>query len=223
MTSILDTNRNTFGRYDALKAAGVKTIIRYIAAGLEHEEKVIKPGEAHGIADAGLRLGLVYEIGGKPSGASVGQRDGAYARMYAPTVGAPTGSIIWYTVDYDAGPSDYPGIQAAFQSFKTALGSDFRVGTYASGYICDRLMAADLIAGRWLTDSMGFRGTRDSVAAGRYEMKQALPQVIAGLDTDPDALHIGVDGTPADIGDFVPFAPPAMIAGHQTLSAKAET
>lgn len=212
MPDILDTNRNTFGHYDALKAAGVKTIIRYIAAGLAGEEKVIKPGEARAIAAAGLRLGLVYEIGGKPSGAAVGQRDGAYARNYAPTVGAPAGAIIWYTVDFDAGPSQYDGIKAAFAAFKAALEAPspaptYRVGAYASGYICDRLKADGLIDGRWLTDSMGFRGTRDSIAAGRFELKQALPHVIAGLDTDPDAVHMGVDGTAADIGDFVPFAP----------------
>src|SRR5215467_402475 len=128
MPMILDTNRNTFGHYDALIAAGVKTVIRYIAAGLEHEEKVIKQGEAHAIAQAGLRLGLVYEIGGRPSGTDVGRRDGAYSRQYAPIVGAPAdGSvIIWYTVDYDAGPSNYIGIEAAFAAFKDALGGQFR-------------------------------------------------------------------------------------------------
>lgn len=216
MPEILDTNRNTFGRYDALKAAGVKTIIRYIAAGLEHEEKVIKPGEAHAIADAGLRLGLVYEIGGKPSGSAVGHRDGSYARTYAPQVGAPAGAIIWYTVDYDAGPNDYIGIKAAFQAFKDAIEDGasvaplYRVGAYASGYICDRLHADGLIAGRWLTDSMGFRGTRDAIAGGRFDLKQALPHVIAGLDTDPDAAHVAVDGTEADIGDFVPFGDAAV-------------
>lgn len=207
MPEVLDTNRNTFGHYDALKAAGVKTVIRYIAAGLEHEEKVIKPGEAKAIADAGLRLGLVYEIGGKPSGAAVGQRDGAYARAYAPKVGAPTdGSvIIWYTVDYDARPADLPGIRAAFQAFKAALGNEFRVGAYASGFICDELYDDSLCDARWLTDSGGFRGTKDSRAGGRYELMQALPTRIAGLDTDPDARHLGVNGVAADIGDFVPF------------------
>jgi len=212
MPDILDTNRNTFGHYDALKSAGVKTVIRYIAAGLEDHEKVIKQGEAHAIADAGLRLGLVYEIGGRPSGNSVGARDGIYARAYAPKVGAPACAIIWYTVDWDAGPGDLPGIVAAFRAFKAALEDPavdnpaYRVGAYASGYICDQLFNAGLCAARWLTDSRGFRGTRDSMAAGRYELLQALPQTIAGLDTDPDAIHAAVDGRTTDIGDFVPFA-----------------
>lgn len=210
MPAILDTNRNTFGHYDALKAAGVKTVIRYIAAGLTGEEKVIKPGEAHAIADAGLRLGLVYEIGGKPSGTLVGQRDGAFALNYAPTVGAPPGAIIWYTVDYDAGPNDLPGIKAAFAAFKAALNGKYRVGAYASGWVCGVLKADGLIDARWLTDSMGFRGSRQAAAAGDYELLQALPHTIAGLDTDPDAEHIGVDGKTADIGDFVPFATAAV-------------
>lgn len=207
MSSILDTNRNTWGHYDRLKAAGVKTVIRYIAFGLEKEEKVIKHGEAQGIADAGLRLGLVYEIGGRPNGFAIGQRDGAYSRQYAPKVGAPTdGSvIIWYTVDFDASPAQYPGIREAFRGFKEALGPEFRVGAYASGFICDKLFNEGLIVARWLTDSMGFAGTRDSIANGRYEMRQFLPATIAGLDTDPDAAHILADGSVADIGDFVPF------------------
>lgn len=205
-TPILDTNRNTYGHYDALIAAGVKTVIRYIAAGLTSEEKVIKPGEARAIADAGLRLGIVYEISGKPSGPSVGARDGQFCLGYMPTIGAPEGAIIWYTVDYDAGPSDLSGIRFAFSAFKAALQGKYRVGAYASGWVCAQLKTAGLIEARWLTDSMGFRGTRDAITAGDYELKQALPAMIAGLDTDPDAVHVAVDGTVADIGDFVPFA-----------------
>ena len=56
MTEILDTNRNVTKALPFLKAAGVKTVIRYIAYGLEKEEKVIKPDEARAIAAAGLRL-----------------------------------------------------------------------------------------------------------------------------------------------------------------------
>lgn len=206
MPAILDTNRNTFGHYDALKAAGVKTVIRYIAAGLEHEEKVIKPGEAHALADAGLRLGLVYEIGGQPSGTLVGRRDGLYSFNKAPTVGAPNGAIIWYTVDFDAGPNELPGIKLAFAAFKDALDGKYRVGAYAGGWVCNELKAAGLCDARWLTDSMGFRGTRQAIKDGSYELLQALPHTIAGLDTDPDAVHIGLDSKAADIGDFVPYA-----------------
>lgn len=211
MGKILDTNRNTFGHYDALKAAGVTTVIRYLAAGLEGHEKVIKQGEAHAIADAGLRLDLVYETDGRPNGAAVGARDGAAAKIQAIAVGAPQDgtAIIWYTDDQDRPENEMAGLIAAIKAFAAALGTGFRVGIYGSGAVCDELWNLKLVAGRWITDSHGFRGSRASIAAGRYEMLQALPATIAGLDTDPDAAHIGVDGMAADIGDFVPFAPDA--------------
>ena len=205
MPEVLDTNRNTFGHYDTLKAAGVKTVIRYIARGLEGEEKVIKVGEAHAIADAGLRLGLVYETDGRPSGHDNGLMAGQYALDKAKSVGAPPGAIIWGTVDWDAGAGALPGIRAWFQGFQEGLNAIYRVGAYASGMVCDDLYAKSLCVARWLTDSGGFQGTKASRAAGRYELDQALPTQIAGLDTDPDARHRAADGTEADIGDFVPF------------------
>jgi hypothetical protein len=54
---------------------------------------------------------------------------------------------------------------------------------------------------RWITQSMGFRGTRAAIAAGQYDLLQALNKTIGGIDTDPDTLR-----TPTtDIGDYLPF------------------
>ena len=212
--TILDTNRNTFGHLANLKRLGVKTIIRYIAAGLTGNEKVVKPGEASAIGAAGLKLGLVYEIGGKPNGTYVGRRDGDFAVQYAKTVGAPRGAVIWYAVDYDATSSQMPGIMAAFAAFKDSLGGYYRVGAYASGYVCDRLYAAGLITHRWLTMSMGFNGTRAAVAAGRWELLQKLEKLQAGLDTDPDIARVQANGDDVDIGDFTPQLPdPSELVG----------
>jgi hypothetical protein len=114
-------------------------------------------------------------------------------------------AIIWYTVDYDAQKVDLPAIRNAFVALKDALNGEYRVGAYASGYVCEELFKDGLIAARWITDSVGFRGSREAIAAGRYEMRQWLPAQIAGLDTDPDPEHVDVDGKVPDIGAFVPF------------------
>lgn len=68
--------------------------------------------------------------------------------------------------------------------------------------MCARLKEKGLIEARWLTDSMGFQGTRAAIAAGDFEMRQGLPAIIGGLDSDPN-WKITAD---TDIGDFVPFA-----------------
>ena len=221
---LIDTNNNTYGKGPALKAAGVTDVIRYIAAGLVSNEKVIKPAEARYLAEQGIGLGLVYEIGGRPSGAGVGQRDGNFAAAYAKTVGAPRDAVIWYTVDFDASSIDYPGIAAAFKAFKRACAPDYRTGCYASGYISDRLAADGLIDNVstdapmdstggdsliWLTDSLGFRGTRASVAGQRYIMLQGLPTTVAGLDADINKLHPGILRPDlSHAGTFIPFADP---------------
>jgi hypothetical protein len=212
--TILDTNRNTVGHLATLKKLGVKTIIRYIAAGLTRDEKCVKPGEASAIGAAGMKLGLVYEIGGKPNSSYVGRRDGEFALDYAKTVGAPRGAVIWYAVDYDAGPAQMPGIMAAFNAFKDALDGYYRVGAYASGFVCDRLYGAGLITHRWLTMSMGFRGTREAIAGDRWELRQRLEKMQAGLDTDPDIARVLPNGDDVDIGDFTPDLPdPSEVVG----------
>jgi hypothetical protein len=57
MTKIIDTNRDTTKHLAQLRAAGIETIIRYYARSMS--SKVIRRAEAHAIAQAGLRLGIV--------------------------------------------------------------------------------------------------------------------------------------------------------------------
>ena len=199
----LDTNHNVTAKLAALKAMGIDTVIRYIMPNTANE-KVVKPAEARAFAAAGMKLAIVYEINGTPSGANQGGADGEFAFSYMPTIGAPDGAIIWYAVDYDPSPAQMQGVIAAFTAFKATLGGRYAVGCYGSGYCCDTLFGAGLITGRWITCSMGFRGSRESIAAGRCELIQKLPQTIAGLDTDPDV--VSANGA---AGGFIPsLAPP---------------
>src|ERR1051326_718815 len=203
MTHILDTNRNTTGRYDRLKAAGYDTLIRYVSRG--GGDKVVTVAEARATAAAEFKLVLVYEVNGRPRGADVGHADGVFALAYAQKVGAPQGAILLYTADEDTTGATFGPTRDAFKAFAAAIAPMYRCGGYGSGWLLDQLFAAKIIVGRWITDSAGFRGSKEAVAAGRYEMKQALPSTIAGLDADADAEHYGVDGTAPDIGAFAPF------------------
>jgi peptidoglycan hydrolase-like protein with peptidoglycan-binding domain len=214
---IIDTNHNTTSKLSALKSAGVDTLIRYVAAGLVGREKVIKPAEARAIAEHGMKLGTVYEIAGRPSGTAIGRRDGEFTADYLPTVGVIDGCATWYTVDYDADSSDYPGIASACRAFKKALEGRYKMGIYSSGYIADRLVEdgiLDSIGGQpliWLTDSLGFRGTRASIAGGRYVMIQGLPRITTSLDTDPNWINNKLADSKIDyIGVCIPRVPDAQ-------------
>src|SRR4029077_21213702 len=89
MTTIIDTNHDVTAKPLALQAAGITTIGRYLNRLDPGEEKVIKPAEANAIAATGLRLFLIFEIGGRPSGGPQGDLDGRGGARYSPTVGAP--------------------------------------------------------------------------------------------------------------------------------------
>lgn len=200
---ILDTNRNTTKALANLKAAGIDKVIRYISVG--GGDKVIGDAEARAMAATGVDLVLVYEVSGRPRGTAIGIRDGDYAKKRAQQLGAPAGTIIWYTDDEDASDAAFVPTRDAFVAFRDAI-KPYRCGGYGSGWLLDKLYDAGIIVARWLTDSRDFRGTPESTKAGRYELIQALPHNVAGLDTDADAEHIGVDGKAPDIGAFVPFA-----------------
>jgi uncharacterized protein (TIGR02594 family) len=218
--SIIDTNENTTGGLSALKAAGIGTVIRYVARSqaASHNKVLITPVEARAIAAAGINLGLVFETDGHPSGTSTGNIDGQAALTTAAQCGAPKGACIYYAVDYDAPSADMPGIIAAFTAFKSVVFPTYTIGCYGSGFVNGQLFDAGLIKYRWITQSLGFAGSRAAIAAGQYELLQKLPQRIAGLDCDPN-----VPREPnLDIGVFVPFGTlptEPTFTGFQTTSS----
>lgn len=217
MFSIIDTNHDVTPRLAQLKASGITSIGRYISIGMT--AKVIRIPEAKAIAAAGMKLFLIYETDGKPSGGAVGARDGKFALDYAKSLGAPNGACIYYTADFDAMAADMPGLSTAYSAFRSAVSPTFRVGGYANGYALNRLYAAKLIDIRWLTCSTGFNGTRDAIKSGAYDILQLQPQPVAGLDTDPDTLHIAN----GDIGDFVPFAKPVIVPPPDVMPVAAKS
>lgn len=224
MTSphIMDTPNSVVGHFDKLRAAGFDTVIRYLAP-FAGSWKVVQPAEAHAIADAGFKLALVFEGNGRASGAMVGTRDGRAALSQAHAAGAPKGAVIYYTEDYDPDPSEFAGIIEAFKAFRTALGGQYRVGAYCSGALARALRSAgaidmtndattgDNIPLIWITQSLGFRGSRAYLNSGEpFVMFQLLPGKAGGLDEDPDITWHNYLNETVDIGAFVPFAGTAV-------------
>jgi hypothetical protein len=207
MTQIIDTNVDTTLHLTALRAAGVKSIIRYLSPTNPSGEKCIKPAEAHAIAAADLRLALVCEGWGDFAhgaiSAGAGERDGEFCARYAATVGAPDNAAVYFAVDVDANASQikklvlpyFASIDATFKS----LAPNLRCGVYGSGAVCEAVMVAQLADFPWLSCSLGWSGSRAYLSASKWVLRQHVPATIAGIDCDPD------DGN-GEFGDFAPFA-----------------
>lgn len=208
---IIDTNMDCTPKLDELKALGVMTVIRYDNRLNPHGEKQIKPEEARAIAAAGMRLGIVYEGAGDQPGQfseATGYQDAKYSRERAAERGQPDGSAVYFAVDFDANQFQIKrDVLPYFEGVRRALteANNFpklRAGVYGSGLSCRSALEVGLVELTWVSCSMGWTESHVFVASGRHNIRQHLPQVIAGLDTDPDEVN------PAhpDIGDFVPFA-----------------
>jgi hypothetical protein len=214
MTEIIDTNHDTTPHLPALKAAGIKTVIRYLSPINPHGEKCIKPAEAEAIAAAGLRLALVCEGWGDFAHGAIsggaGERDGEWCAKYAASVGAPAGACIYFAVDADASAAQirklvlpyFTSIAAAFQDADPR----YRCGVYGSGSVCDGVLAANLADLSWLSCSMGWGGSRAYLAANTWALRQHVPNTLCGIDCDPDDAA-------GDFGEFAPFAPASQPAG----------
>lgn len=215
MTQVIDTNHNTSSRLNQLKAAGVRTIIRYVSTNV-NGEKCIKSAEARAILDAGLRLGFVFEVWGGVDNfshgdinAASGMRHGEFAAGYVKGLGAPSSAAIYFAIDTDVTSSQIRSLVLPyFQAAKVAVGNQYKIGAYGCGAVLSAV--EDLVDFLWLSNAMGWNGSRAFRDSNQWNLLQRLPAQIAGLDTDPNDIN----PSKPMIGDYGSGAappPPAVV------------
>lgn len=209
MPDVIDTNRNlTPAIIQRLKAEGVKTVIGYLTTNTSGE-KIIQPQEARDLAAAGLKLGLVFEVWGGVNNFSHGDINrntgaihAAFANRWAPLLGAPMGAVIWFAIDTDATTGQINNLVVPyFESVRAALDRKYIVGVYGSGAVCKAVLDHGSASVAWLSNAMGWLGSRDFKAGNQWTLLQGLPKIVGGIDTDPNTIN----GSHPDIGDFVPW------------------
>src|SRR5262249_54908019 len=152
-------------------------------------EKTIKPAGARAIAAAGLKLALVFEGGGGANDfahegihAESGQAHGDFARQWAADVGAPDNTIIWVGIDTDCSEHQFERfVRPYFVAAKKALAGKYRIGIYGCGYACATALDEGLVDAAWLTQSMGWNGSRAFRASGRWRLLQGPETSLHGL------------------------------------------
>lgn len=115
----------------ALRSAGFEYVARYLPTSAW---KGLTADEANAIKQAGLKLVSVFEKGATKSSyftKSQGVSDAQEAHRLAKSIGQPSGSAIYFTVDYDAQPADMPAIIEYLNGIKQLL-TDYKIGLYGS-------------------------------------------------------------------------------------------
>ena len=179
----VDTNTNVTTYLPTLAAAGVTAVGRYYSI---YTSKVLTQMEAEAIANAGLSIFVVYEDGNDPAkfGADLGTFHAQQALVCAGDVGQPHGSTIYFAVDFDCSAVQFQQqITPYFSSINAVFanqGSPYKIGAYASGLVCQGLLAAGLCSYTWLTNSTGFQGYKQFYASKRWNLAQHLPETSGG-------------------------------------------
>ena len=224
---IIDTNHRTTAKLGCLASAGVSAIIRYYARFTNQPEKRLTRSEAEAIRDAGMSIAVVHQAAGDHAGAfshDSGVADATYARNFGATaIGQPAGSAIYFGVDFDAKEPDVSNrIVPYFQAVRNILtASDhlpkYKVGVYGDGVTLKTLLDAGLVDFTWISQSVGFPGTRQFKASNRWTLFQHLSSSICSLDLDVNDLN----PAGADFGAFNQLD--ALAAASARLIVKARS
>lgn len=218
MATVFDCTQNCSAKASALKAAGYGAVLRYYSV---NAWKRMGAEEARALANAGLRIGVVYQDRqNQVADFSVakGKTAGTNALNYAQTtIMQPEGSGIYFSADFDPSAEDITNyIQPFFQGVRAAMapaGGDlpYRIGIYGSGLTCRILLDANLVELAWLAQSTGFREYQAFLQSGRWHLSQLMPSSLLGLgvdldDTNPRSSDFGAFTLSGD--HFGPALPP---------------
>jgi hypothetical protein len=201
----LDASRTLTKVIPCLTENGIVAVGRYYTK-VRTNKKILTADEAKQLSKAGIKIWPVYQnIHRKADqfSTSIGKREAEDALDYATNViGQPAGSAIYFSADFDASAAEIksairPHFQAIVAAF-AATGNPYRIGVYSSGLVCKTLLDEGLVKLTWLSQSTGFRGSKDYKKSRRWNLLQFLPKDFCKINVDPNEIN-------EDHGDFGAF------------------
>ena len=158
----------------ALKLGNVKFVIRYYS---QYSWRVLTNAEAANLHNRGIQIISIFQ----DSGTNVGEftedkanDNAAKALELAESLNQPTGTAIYFAVDYDASDGDLAQLENYFSQVKVTLNGKYKVGVYGSGKVCNHIKQVKKLANySWLNHSTGHAGYDEYDDITKYNIKQA--------------------------------------------------
>jgi Domain of unknown function (DUF1906) len=198
-----------------LKESRVDFVARYYRQ-LESRWPPLSASEAQRLSSLGLKIVAVWESHSRyPThfSYSSGYGDAIEAYSQAKVVGQPAGSAIYFAVDFDAyslEPIDeyFRGIAAGLAAAGGGK-SDYTIGVYGSGAVCEAVKRAGLAQYSWLSNSIAWA---DSASYQDWNIRQggASPGLSFNHDSDEARDEYGA----FELADYSVAAPHGGTAPH---------
>jgi hypothetical protein len=173
-----------------LKGSGLHFVARYYRSPLSRWP-TLSAEEARTVSSNGMKLVAIWEyLSNKPEHFTYerGYADAVTAYQQARAIGQPSGSAIYFAVDFNAPERHISGaVDQYFRGVRAALAAagggspPYRVGVYGSGAVCGYLKRMQLADYAWLSASTAWSGSRDY---GDWNIKQGRRSTMLSFDHD---------------------------------------
>lgn len=193
----IDTASNLEGKGRCIRSTFIRGVpatfaCRYIATD-PALPKVMTRAEAESLSSSGLWIVTIFED--DPTGAdyfsrSRGQEDARAASSYCRGVlGQPPHSPIYFSVDFDAQPTDRDRIVAYFEGVRAGLedgGAAYVAGVYGSTWVLSWIADANLAGYFWQSAPPAWSGGQNRHVSRDANMKQHPSIRLCGVVADVD-------------------------------------
>ncbi|PKR82824.1 glycoside hydrolase domain-containing protein [Heyndrickxia camelliae] len=182
----------------SLAKEGVTHVGRYLNQGW----KGLTKEEVSAVKAAGLQIFSIFESNPTKRSyftATQGKSDAEEAEKIAKALGQPKGSVIYFTVDYDALQGDFDEILTYFKAVNATL-EDYKVGAYGSYYVMEYLQ--DKKAVDYFFQTYGWSDGKKADFTHVYQYK--IDTTLAGVAVDLDEIRksdIGAWGKTSESND----------------------
>ncbi|GIP38296.1 hypothetical protein J31TS4_15760 [Paenibacillus sp. J31TS4] len=165
------------------RAQGVRFVGRYVTPG---SWKTLGPSEAAVIRASGLSILSVFErtADRTKGGAVAGREDGQIAYAHARSIGQPTGSAIYFAVDYDAPASDFDRIEAYLRAAAKEI-PGYAIGVYGSYSVVEAMAARGAVKYFWQTVAW----SRGSISSRANVYQRQIDVRANGIGVDWNDLY----------------------------------
>lgn len=145
--------------------------------------KRLSPEEAQQITNAGLYIVSFFERYGNRAreGAAAGTEDGKLALQYAQEVKQPTGSTIYFAVDYDAPSTDFDAIEAYMRAADAQI-TGYELGVYGSYSVVKAMSDRGVTTKLMQTYAWSYSRKFDSISIYQYQNDVAVNGVAVDLN-----------------------------------------
>lgn len=168
----------------ALKAAGIGFVARYLVP-VSMVWKRLTKAEVEAMSVEDIKILSIFESTANRArlGKAAGESDGKTALAEAKVVRQPTGSAIYFAVDYDAQPKDYDLIYTYLQAAQAQI-SGYFVGVYGSYAVCEEMAKRGI---KYFWQTYAWSKGKKSAHANVYQYKNGV--TVAGISCDADESY----------------------------------